>query len=292
MYEPHNLALQKKLEWLEWAEKPSSVKEIETFGQGDVIEEYVDNLEHSDTFYMDKHFCQMVDHARRTVPVDLVFDKTQLQSEEGWLLPEEPFEVPLINSISTMLDRYPEYKPRIHAVGWSKRSENVYRVMFYLEMPKSMTNGFSCWSFCVVADGESLQKRINEFESRQENGCRYVDTGLHEIRWFFTAIYMMAQKISVTERVRTPRTQKKQYKRVKRVAPETIKVVMLRRYQADKAKSKGNVDWKWQWSVRGHWRMQPYGDGTIKPIFIESFIKGPVGKPFKNPGILLFHAAK
>lgn len=40
------------------------------------------------------------------------------------------------------------------------------------------------------------------------------------------------------------------------------------------------VDWAWQWAVRGHWRDQPTKDGN-KLIWIHPYIKGPEDKPLK-----------
>src|ERR1044072_2305074 len=47
------------------------------------------------------------------------------------------------------------------------------------------------------------------------------------------------------------------------------------------------VDWAWQWAVRGHWRDQPTKDG-YKLIWIHPFIKGPEDKPLKPDAARVF----
>ena len=46
------------------------------------------------------------------------------------------------------------------------------------------------------------------------------------------------------------------------------------------------VDWSCRWLVRGHWRNQYHpSDGSRKPTFIQSYVKGPEDKPFRaSPG--------
>jgi hypothetical protein len=46
----------------------------------------------------------------------------------------------------------------------------------------------------------------------------------------------------------------------------------------------GKVDWQKRWFVHGHWRMQPCGPNRSqrRPIWIDTFIKGPEDKPLDD----------
>ena len=55
------------------------------------------------------------------------------------------------------------------------------------------------------------------------------------------------------------------------------------RLRSPKAKYTPEHDPKWHYShrfiVRGHWRNQPYKDGTVQKIYVASYVKGPPDKP-------------
>ena len=81
----------------------------------------------------------------------------------------------------------------------------------------------------------------------------------------------------------------------KQTPAEFVNVITLRRLQADRENETGgkDVEWHWHWSVRAHWRNQWYpADGVHRPLFIESYIKGDLDKPFKPIGNKLFVASK
>lgn len=42
------------------------------------------------------------------------------------------------------------------------------------------------------------------------------------------------------------------------------------------------IQWHGKWLVRGHWRNQPYKDGSIRPIWINTFVKGNLDGPWIN----------
>lgn len=61
---------------------------------------------------------------------------------------------------------------------------------------------------------------------------------------------------------------------------ETVSVINLRtrpfKYEDHEP---GGREYSHRFIVDGHWRNQPYGDGTIRRIYIAPFIKGPSDKP-------------
>lgn len=63
-----------------------------------------------------------------------------------------------------------------------------------------------------------------------------------------------------------------------------LRIVHLRRYAQTAPSTHGgesDVEWSRRWTVRGHWRNQPYGPGRthIRAKYIRPFVKGPPDKP-------------
>lgn len=161
--------------------------------------------------------------------------------------------------------------------------------------------GFGTWSYFMLQDGDKLIDRIHQFEEKAaEEGGHYKEQRsrdmLHEIRWIYSAMYLMSQRLAITVHHDTDRATRRRGVREKREVKDYIKVISLRRYEEEKkhAERTGtHVDWQWQWTVRGHWRNQFYPSiGEYKPKFIESFIKGPSNKPLKPDSINVFVARR
>jgi len=118
---------------------------------------------------------------------------------------------------------------------------------------------------------------------------------LHEVRWLFTALYMMAQKLSIQVQHPTSRAVRRRLERNKEIAPDFVRVITLRRLAQARERdgASADVNWKWQWGVRGHWRNQFYPtEGIHKPKFVESYIKGPENMPLKPESLKLFVAKR
>ena len=169
--------------------------------------------------------------------------------------------------------------------------------------------GFGAWSFLTIAHGDKLLPRIEQFEGDQRPRFRGGDQGwytknadrkydlLHEIRWIFTAFYMMSQRLATRARHHTSRQTRRRIERNNQTPPPWIEIVTLRRKQmARDEESRGKplpVDWQWRWAVSGHWRDQWYqSEGVHRPIFIESYIKGPEDKPIKPPSSKIYVAER
>lgn len=170
-----------------------------------------------------------------------------------------------------------------------------------IQLNRIHKNGFGTWSYFMLQDGDKLIDRITQFEKQAKlEGGAYNETRqrdmLHEIRWVYSAMYLMAQRLRVTVHHDTDRATKRRGIRENKPVENFIKVISLRRYEEEKkqALTTGkSVDWQWQWTVRGHWRNQFYrSTGEYKPKFIESFIKGPADKPLKPDSVHVFVARR
>jgi hypothetical protein len=307
-------ALETKARWLRWAETKPGLINVERSPR--ILDTYLETLKTPDTHFMNAKFCDLVDHARQSVPDDLKFDISWAHGKEGWLWMETPFQCPPF-----IVNKEQGVNPvdvKIRAVGWlaaTKVTDDMrgYRwssgdgsatlegitFLFFLEIPKL---GFGPWAYFTLKNDDILIDRIHKFESSSSGDGAYPQDRkselLHEMRWLYAAFHLMNQRLAVEVPVTPDRAQRKRAAREGR-APEQIKVISLRRLEAarERAATAGGesvpVDWNWQWEVRGHWRNQFYrASGEHRPVFIEAYIKGPESKPLKAPGKKLFVAVR
>jgi len=341
-------ALETRLGWLRWteskeAQKIYSDKTLENFHGIDdwavwsplMMAKHV--LLHGDTFFMDRRFCQLVDHARQSIPGETAYDPAWLISKDGWLWIDEPVQVPDLLETDKLIT--PDYTT-VRAVGWrhvpagttvyiSKEKQHIApdgttHFLFFIALHDYATvmlnnsrpvgtsaatakNGFGIWSYFTLKPGDTVNERIIRFESsmrEKDPDGQYVDEVgrrmnlLHEIRWLFTALKLMSQRLTSQIRIPTARHVWRRAERENQVAPPYIDVITLRRLhheaiRSGEAQTKDAIDWSCQWVVGGHWRQQWYpSKGTHLPKFIDAYIKGPDDKPLKESGIKLFTARR
>lgn len=325
-------AVETKAKWLKWSDELTVGRPDDHIPAG-IKEAYKKCLQSNDLFFMNAKFCDLVDHARQSIPDDMKFDVTWFQAKYGWLWIDQPFEIPSVASISNrsiqnseglVLDSKELLK--LSAIGWLPvntviETENGGRISsFDLRSPKTegiaflcyldlgridtlaRNLGYACWSYFTIKHGETLIEVIRKFEATAfpdmmdtyEPG-RKMEL-LHEIRWIYTAFYLMAQRLSITYDQDVDRATRRRAEREQTSVPASIRVISLRRMEQAKQKAGGeqaSIEWHWQWEVRGHWRNQYYrSTGDHRPVFVEAYIKGPEDKPLKPPGQKLFMAAR
>ena len=322
-------AIEQRAHWLRWAREIGAVPGLRSEHKDKVywrmgLPGYIDTLENGDTFYMNQKFCSLVEHARETVPDDLTFDSQWMQSHQGWLWIEEPFKVPVPEDIdkierkalNEINEEFPDWCSRISAVGWRPVPEGqqtakgmvgdvagrtagkgAYQFLCFIASPNE---GFGCWSYFMLQDGDKLIDRIRQFEgiSKEVRGA-YQETKesdiLHEIRWIYSAFYLMAQRLAMSVQHQTDRHTRRRNEFAKLKVTPFIRVITLRRMEEmrKKAEKEGTIDFQWHWEVRGHWRNQYYpSENMHKPVFIDAYIKGNLEKPFKAAGVKLFVAGR
>ena len=96
-----------------------------------------------------------------------------------------------------------------------------------------------------------------------------------------TAWILMMQPVAVVEAAvstRPPAQRSKGRRHPRRVAH--VRVIKLRRTSPD-GQGAASREWRHRWVVRGHWRMQPFGEGRERrrPVWISPHVKGPEGAP-------------
>lgn len=314
-------AIEIRARWLRYARSMGSLPSNMARGEKNYwltgLPGYVDCLENGDSFFMNSKFCSLVEHARVTVPDDLVFDSSWLQAPQGFLWIEEPFKVPITEEEKAEA-KASNYFPTISAIGWRPVPEGqqtakgmigdvagrvagkgAYQFLTFLCFPGEEER-FGCWSYFLIQDGDKLVDRIRQFEGiSKEVGGAYPNEKesdmLHEIRWIYSAMYLMAQRLAISVQHNTDRHTRRRNEFAKLKVTPFIRVITLRRMEEARQKaSKGEaIEFQWHWEVRGHWRNQYFpSENTHKPVFIDAYIKGNLERPFKSPGVKLFVAGR
>ncbi len=255
---------------------------------------YARTLNTGDIFVANKYFCRLVEHAMKEVPDNLVFDAKWLQSLTGWCYLDQRASLPRVKGHEGLVGKA-KYWDRgllnFRAFGWYPSQSSGWQITGYMESPQGEFMPLFYWS---LKDGHILGERIIAQEKLTPEYSQYENQDNHEVRYIFTALYLMAQRLTTIVHRQPDRATRRRAERMKESLPPLIKVVTLRRLESDrKADTTRDVDWHWQWEVRGHWRNQYYPSESIhKPVFVESYVKGPSDKPFKPNSLKLFSVSR
>ena len=115
------------------------------------------------------------------------------------------------------------------------------------------------------------------------------------LRHFLTTLRFMQQRILVDQpTVVTARAARRRLACAGIDDPQ-VRVILLRRraYRAIDEETGVSVAWSCRWLVRGHWRAQFFpASGEHRPIWIAPYVKGPDGKPFRQPRETIFSVAR
>lgn len=288
-------ALETRLQWLKWSKKDAYQTYLHS-SERKALPLYQYALETGETFVMNKHFGEVVNQARLSFPDELMFDPKWLVSKYGWMWLEEPIDVPTLDEeyTSTLTEAAQKVKPKISAVAWytlpsdDNISIGTIEVLFFLDFKQiSKSNGFGMWSYFTIQPNAKVLPTIKKFESLQVDGIYKQNKEtelLHEMRWFYTAMHIMSQKLATTVEHRAERGTRRRFEREESPIAPFLRIVTLRRLEEARQKDpKGyQVDWQWKWHVVGHWRNQYFpSEQTNKIIWVEEYIKGPPEKPLK-----------
>lgn len=172
-----------------------------------------------------------------------------------------------------------------------------------------LSSGYWPLSYFLLEDGQALGKRIEEFEhvaELQDDESAYLptdeDAWRHEIQYVYALMSLMSQRVALRQTMPLNRPARRFYERHGKVAPDHVKVILLRRAQERQGPTgePRDVDWSCQWDVIGHQRNQyratcPECLAGAKAcgrhiIWVEPYVKGPPDKPFKNDQRVVFVA--
>jgi hypothetical protein len=183
-------ALETKARWKKWIERHGydTTSDMIPNQARSVVSAYERVLNSRDTHFMNAKFCDLVDHARASVPDDLKFEQHWTHDRSGWMWLEKPFLCPtfLLNSDLVEAARKRRSNPetkieiRISAVGWLpmgsikelpdgrrfgayEGGESVGGTAFLLF--HELSDGFGMWSYFTLGEGDQVLERIQNFES-------------------------------------------------------------------------------------------------------------------------------
>lgn len=212
-----------------------------------------------------------------------------------------------------------------------QRMDGTGRVQFlcFKDEVSELIGGFWPMSMFTLRDGDMMAERVAWYENTEwdlsaseagrigtvdggvhrlvpidlsatRDSSRYVTDGAelwrHEIRLVFTMLRLMAQRVALVRQVRTPRPTRRRLERAGHPEPpEHVRLILLRRAMEREQLDEDpkEIDWQWQWDVRGHWRDQWYAtEGVHKPKWIDPYTKGPTDRPFKGDQRRVFAAVR
>lgn len=127
-------------------------------------------------------------------------------------------------------------------------------------------------------DAAQTERFTSEYRERLEE---WTIASRSALQLFACGCLWLQQKIVTASQAPLTRAAQRRLERQK-IDPKCL-VVELRSKQYTRTtldEESKQVDWAWQWAVRGHWRDQPTKEGT-KLIWIHPYIKGPEDKPLK-----------
>ena len=149
-------AIETQLRWLRWGQSHGTQLLREQHGFTKIAETYEDILRTADTFCMERQFAGLIEEARLTVPDDLAFEHTWMQSKRGFLWIQEPVPRPGDRPPPPRRWRSASSRSvpvRIRAIGWREIPEGEWLVPLSGE-PWLAPKG--CVQFCMFADGRSF----------------------------------------------------------------------------------------------------------------------------------------
>ena len=118
------------------------------------------------------------------------------------------------------------------------------------------------------------------------------DATLDILRFLQCLWRLLGQQIAIGMQQRPARATRRRAEKA-RFPDKYVTVVTLRRPRRPAGDSEHHpVDWAQRWIVSGHWRWQPYKDGSVKQIWISPYIKGPEDRPLVIRGARVFRWAR
>ena len=162
-------------------------------------------------------------------------------------------------------------------VAWSVRADGVDVFGRYM-LPK--VEGHPEWD-----DTEGEMVASYQWGQRWRDGDESeIDPGAwRSIGALFT---FLAQRLTVHERVRAPRSLRRGWTRTRQPEREIV-VYRLRRLKTIPGAEQDEQlrQWYHRWLVSGHWRMALVGPGRslLRPVWVSPHVKGPDGAPMLPP---------
>jgi hypothetical protein len=110
----------------------------------------------------------------------------------------------------------------------------------------------------------------------------YISNSTNIFRIMYSIFAMMSQTITDVSEVTDKRLARRNLG--KKRPPPMVTVIRLRHPDQHGTHDEATGNWlAYRSMVKAHWRRQHYGDGSVKRIFINRYIRGPEDAPFHQP---------
>ncbi|HWI69514.1 MAG TPA: hypothetical protein VNS88_14265 [Nitrospiraceae bacterium] len=105
---------------------------------------------------------------------------------------------------------------------------------------------------------------------------------VRRLTWILLQTFWRLSRQIVPTKAPLPRQLRRDRKRHYRTEDVTVITLRRQRHPDHPDHEAGEVDWKWQWVVRGHWRNQWYPSiKQHRQIWVMPYMKGPEDAPIK-----------
>lgn len=242
--------------------------------------------------------------ASKTIPLDTVMNKWNLQSEHSWWYFDTPLPFETITSRATT-------GVRALAFGFVGIQQRAPNIPFGYGMP------VVCWiddnlmtSSTHIAPSQVFEWEENQtlgqqleatrashqalygpggkWEKKEQMGLEaYMQTTEGVARFLLAGLAWLKQRVAVTSDEPVERHRRKEVKRVIKREVNTVRVVSLRRAERTTSSSTSeheHREFSVRWVVSGHWRNQPCGPKSSdrRLTYILPYVKGPDDAPLKT----------
>lgn len=225
------------------------------------------HVQDSEAFYVPSTMQAALRGAEEGIPSDFTWHRELVPTANGFLMCEDNYPVEDKNK-----DKY-----NLHWISWwcDVDGDGDTVVVLWFTSPKHPLNVLPCYFFSIQDNSQPFSIMVNDW--------------LQPTVKFLAALFtFLQQELVRSEPMEAVRHVRRQLQRQSSsLKSTTLRVVKLQhrtahRYNDDEH---SNIDWQYQWMVRGHWRKQPYrskGAGYWQWRYIKPYVKGPEDKPLRG----------
>lgn len=285
-------------------------QETRRLGRIPFVDDMTNILSDAGTYWISSDLLQTINAAAKSLPKDMEFSLDLLPSRSGFIWLDNRLKLDTTD---------PEYGHGILAVVWD---DGVIDLSGYHEPGAERTlrpgvtisilgrrpladsedsrgdalglsMSLSSWVY-----GDSLDRTYLDnlkYRDGAETPAHVPDTTIKATLDFFGAFCLFVrQRIATLETMRVERHARKRLDKAGWHGGDTVQVVQLRRREhAGRGRSENAepVEWSCRWVVGGHWHnfwLGPRSQQVKQPRWLLPYVKGPDGKPLKDPGARVF----
>jgi hypothetical protein len=292
MGRPWEQALDLRTEIYEWWDSPTGkqyetgfmrsvhakMSALEVAMYADMTSRYRYALRDADPIYITPDMMTLIEAASKSIQIEMIHDH-DLISLNGLVLLPRPVQILDINE-KWVSFRAVHWWPITYQMGPGGPSHRGLQIAFYhytRDQDDYWTATEKHWANWIL--NFSIPWFFDTTGSDDDHDVFTSLTG----KFLLTLWRLMQQRIAIRTSERATSPFRARAARAQ-LEEKHVVLVTLRRPTVHRTDGEPReVEWTHQWLVSGHWRMQPYGDGTVKQIWINPYVKGPQHLPLAVP---------